>query len=276
MKMLMLSTMMFIITGIIQVNGITHLGSECSQAPNSTRNPVYQQNLRTLLSSLAKNTPLQEGKFLNTSVGNSSNQVHGVAWCRADVSSNTCSECLTRSTSIPLRDCPEIKDLVIWASLCSLRFSNTSFFGELWNSSSSSSSNGHELDEPSVFSRGFAMMEELGRNVSSQPLMFDTSVVDVGNDGKRYGFGQCSRDLSETDCENCFGELLTTYRKFVLNRTGWEMLGVSCGLWYDDVRFDGNYSGLTPTPIGSGGGERWSKGDVILGFVAFLLLHWIA
>ncbi|CAI9292626.1 unnamed protein product [Lactuca saligna] len=107
--------------------------------------------------------------------------------------------------------------------------------------------------------------------------MFDTDVIDVGNDGKRYGLGQCSRDLNKLDCENCLEELLMTYRRYVMNRTGWEMLGVSCGLWYDDVDND---SGLTPTPIGSntGGGERWCKGDyvIILAFVAFLLFHWIA
>lgn len=66
--------------------------------------------------------------FFNTSVGNGSNQVYGLAWCRADVSSDTCSECLNDSISVPLRDCPESKDLEIWSSLCSLRFSNESFF----------------------------------------------------------------------------------------------------------------------------------------------------
>ncbi|KAL7592992.1 cysteine-rich repeat secretory protein 38 [Lactuca sativa] len=275
-KFMLCTLMLFVMTGFVHVNGILHLGSECSQTGNTTGNTIYQANLKTLLDSLVNDSPLQGG-FLNTTIGTGSNQVYGLAWCRADVSPITCSKCLNESISVPLRDCPESKDLVIWSSLCSLRFSNESFFGELWNSSSSSSYGGNTLDEASVFSRGFAMMEALGRNVSDRPLMFDTDVIDAGNDGKRYGLGQCSRDLSKLDCENCLEELLVTYRRFVMNRTGWEMLGVSCGLWYDDVQFSDDDSGLTPTPIGSGVGERLCTGDyVILAFVAFLLFHWIA
>ncbi|KAI7745043.1 hypothetical protein M8C21_000022, partial [Ambrosia artemisiifolia] len=255
--------------------GTTNLGYDCLQARNSTENTVYKSNLRSLLISLATNAPLQDG-FFNTSVGNGSNRVYGLVWCRADASPDTCSKCLNDSISLSLRECPDSKHLVIWSSLCSIRFSNESFFGELWNMSSSSTYGNSGLDDPAVFMRGFSMMETLVRNVSSQPLMFATALIDVGENGERYGLGQCSRDLSKLDCENCFEKLLTSYQDYVLNRTGWEMLGVSCGMWYDNFLFyDNNSSRPNPTPNTSGG-ERWyNQGDMILAFVAMLVLYWI-
>ncbi|KAI7745038.1 hypothetical protein M8C21_000017 [Ambrosia artemisiifolia] len=268
--------MLFVMSGwFCLIDGITHLDPECSQAPNSTANTVYRSNLRTLLNTLATNAPLQDGFFFNTSVGNGSDQVHGLVWCRADASPDTCSKCLEDFISIPLSDCPDIKDLAIWSSSCSLRFSNVSFFGELWNSSSSSIYGTSGLDDPAVFARGFSMMETLVRNVSNGPLMFATDVIDVGENGERYGLGQCSRDLSKLDCENCLEGLLTRYHKSVLNQTEWEMLGVSCGMWYDDLPFfDTNSSRPNPTPDTSGGGERWyNKGDLILAFVGILVSY---
>lgn len=155
----MLWMIFFIWTGFGYLNSrVFIVGSGCSEfqflkARNSTvnTNTVYRTNLKTLLDSLARNVPLQDN-FFNTSFGNGSNQVYGIAWCRADVSHYTCSECLNVSIGVPLRSCPESKHLFVLSSLCSLRFSNKSFSGELWNFSSSAGYNlGKKLDDPSVF-----------------------------------------------------------------------------------------------------------------------------
>ncbi|PWA76292.1 gnk2-like domain-containing protein [Artemisia annua] len=294
MEKLILWTALLIMAGFGYVESITNY--QCSEAENSTVNTVYQANVRNLLDSLVTSAPLQDG-FFNTTVGDGSDQVYGLAWCRADVSPEACSDCLNSSISTPLRDCTESKDMAIWTTLCSLRYSNESFFGKHWTNSSSSTYGYNGLDDPSVFSQGFSMMENIARNVSNQPLMFETRAIDVGANGGRYGLGQCSRDLSKSECENCLEGLLTNYQTYVLNRTGWEMLGVSCGMWYDDVRFYDNNStltprpntiltptpnptltptpnsGLIPTPDTSGGGEIWYKGDVILALVALFVFH---
>ncbi|XP_024961885.1 putative cysteine-rich receptor-like protein kinase 9 [Cynara cardunculus var. scolymus] len=270
----LLWTMWFIIGGFGYVNGVVHLDSECVRAQNSTIDTIYKANLRTVLDFVAKNAPLQGG-FSNASVGNGTNRVHGLGWCRADVSPTACFDCLNKSISIPLRECPESKWFATSSSLCSLRFSNESFFGEVWSHSSSSSYGSKGLDDPLVFSRGFVMMEMLGNSVPNQPMMFQTSVTDVEKNRERYGLGQCSPDVSRSDCRKCLEELLVTYKPYVMNQTKWEMLGVSCGMWYDDVRFYGNSSSLTPAPNASGG-EGLNQRHVIFTFVAFLVLQWIA
>ncbi|GJS66501.1 cysteine-rich repeat secretory protein 38-like protein [Tanacetum coccineum] len=87
----------------------------------------------------------------------------------------------------------------------------------------------------------------------SQPLVFETGAINVGENGGagRYGLGQCSRDLSKSECENSPNSTLSQ----TLNPT----LTLTPNL------------GLTPTPGTSGSGERWYKGDVILTLVAFLV-----
>ncbi|XP_076948851.1 antimicrobial ginkbilobin-2-like protein [Bidens hawaiensis] len=308
MDNLMICVMLLILSGVCHIDGATHLGPECLDALNPNVTTVYKTNLKTLLGSLVVNAPLQGG-FFNTSVGNGSGRVYGLGWCRADASPITCSNCLNDSISTSFKECPESISLAIWSSLCNIRFSNNIFFGELWNSSSSSTYGNHGLDDPDVFTRGFSMMETLVRNVSKASQMYPTDVIDVGNNRERYGLGQCSQDLSESDCVKCLGELLTTYQTYVLNRTGWEMLGVSCGMWYDDFEFYDNDSRPnipSPNPSGIsvyflrvnnfffffviysdndcinscdvGCGKRWyKKGDMILALVAILVLYnWIS
>ncbi|PWA33836.1 gnk2-like domain-containing protein [Artemisia annua] len=275
MEKFIIWAILIIMAGFGYVEGVTYLSSECSQADrNSTVNTVYRENLRNLLGSLVNNAPLQNGYF-NNSVGNGSNQVYGLAWCRGDVSPQTCSKCLTESIDIPLTECPDIKDMAIWTSFCNLRFSNESFFGKEWNSSDSFATYGSNgLDNPSVFSQGFSMMETLARNASNQPLKFEMGVISVGGNRERFGLAQCSRDLRQSDCENCLEDLLMTYKTYVLNRTGWEMQSVSCGMWYYDVPIYHD-SGMAQAPNTSGGGEIWHKGDVILALVAFLVFYLI-
>ncbi|GKB23167.1 cysteine-rich repeat secretory protein 38-like protein [Tanacetum coccineum] len=104
MEKFIIWAILIIMAGFGNVEGVTHLSSECSQTDrNSSVNTIYRTNLRNLLGSLVNNAPLQSGYF-NNSVGNGSNQVYGLAWCRGDVSPQTCSECLTESISIPLTE----------------------------------------------------------------------------------------------------------------------------------------------------------------------------
>ncbi|GMY27812.1 cysteine-rich repeat secretory protein 38-like [Fagus crenata] len=57
-----------------------------------------------------------------------------------------------------------------------------------------------DYDDPAVFSNGLSLMSGLASTAPKQPLMFQASVMDVGQRGKRYGMAQCTRDISWTDC----------------------------------------------------------------------------
>ncbi|XP_022005061.1 cysteine-rich repeat secretory protein 38-like [Helianthus annuus] len=97
------------------------------------------------------------------------------------------------------------------------------------------------------------MMEELASTVPDHPLMYQAAEIDVGVNGKRYGLAQCGRDLSKVSCQNCLEDRLATCISYVQNRTGWEIVGFGCSMWYfSNISEDltpSNYSELPPNAI---------------------------
>ena len=92
------------------------------------------------------------------------------------------------------------------------------------------------------FSNGLSLMSGLASTAPKQPLMFQASVMDVGQRGKRYGMAQCTRDISWTDCGKCLDAQLVTFRAIIGNKRGWEIYGSNCFMWYHDFQFYSNIS----------------------------------
>ncbi|KAJ0807684.1 putative Gnk2-like domain-containing protein [Helianthus annuus] len=183
-------------------------GSGHGQCSSTTT--TFAKNKRNLLDLLIKNTPLHDG-FYNSSVGSNSDQVYGVAQCKANISSNVCANCL--NSSITLFDgCSESPEIESIHSLCITKITNKNIFG-VWTNSSTATYGNQGLEDPLVFSKGFAMMEDLASNAPYQPLMYQAAVTDVG------GLGRWKKG----------------FRSYVENRTEWEILGSSCSMWYSNV-----------------------------------------
>ncbi|KAL4562447.1 hypothetical protein LXL04_034652 [Taraxacum kok-saghyz] len=220
MERLVLLTLLFLFT----------LGSCHAQCLNVSSN--FNTNMRNLLDLLTKNAPLRNG-FYETSIGNKSDQVYGVVQCKSNISAKDCANCLKSKTE-SLDSCPESTSMATLSTFCTLKFSDENLSG-VWDNFSSASFGVNGLDNPSVFSKGYSMMEGLATTVPDQPLMYQATDVDLGGDGKRYGLAQCNRDMSKLNCQNCLEDRLVNYRSYLENRTGWEILGISCSMWYSNV-----------------------------------------
>nr|GEX45258.1 hypothetical protein [Tanacetum cinerariifolium] len=219
MMKLLLFTALFLIK-----LGFSH--SQCSS--ESTK---FKTNLRTLLDLLSKNAPLHDG-FYNASVGNKPDQVFGILHCRPNISRNDCANCYR----YPIQDsdsCPK-KEKETLSDSCTMKYSEENFFGN-WSQSSVATYGNNGMDDPLVFSKGFFMMQDLARTVPDQTLMYQAAEIDVGVNGKRYGLVQCGRDLSKLNCQNCLERRFRNLRSYTENRTGWEILGVGCSMWYYNV-----------------------------------------
>ncbi|KAL7617524.1 hypothetical protein Lser_V15G04529 [Lactuca serriola] len=234
MVRVVLLTLLFLIT-------LDSCHGKCSNVSSS-----FNTNFRTLLDLLTKNAPLRNG-FYETSVGNKSDQVYGVVQCKANISSSNCANCLKSNTE-SFDGCPEGRSMATISTFCTLKFSDENFFG-VWDNFSSASFGHNGLDNPSVFSKGYLMMQDLASTVPDQPLMYQATDVNLGEEGKRYGLAQCSRDLSKLNCQNCLEDRLENYRSYVENRTGWEILGISCSMWYSNVSdaYSPGVTALTPS-----------------------------
>ncbi|XP_038689950.1 cysteine-rich repeat secretory protein 38-like isoform X2 [Tripterygium wilfordii] len=218
-------------------------GSECSEAESAATQNSFQTNLNSLLNSLPTSVS-PHGGFYKTSAGKDSDKIYGLVQCRGDVSAADCANCTKESTKAALQDCPRSKKVKVWFKWCFLRYSDENFFG-IWDQSSVALTNDTNFEDSSMVSKGLNFMDELASTAPEQPLMFQTAVLDGGESGKRYGMGQCIRDISRSDCSRCLDAQLVTFRTTIGNKRGWEIYGSSCSMWYHDFQFYFNIS----TPV---------------------------
>lgn len=210
--------------------------------------------------------------FYKTRVGKDLDRIYGIFQCRGDISSSDCANCTSESVKIALEACPSSRDVTIWFRWCMVRYSNESIFG-VWEKSSMETSSGNGTDDPVVSSKGLSMMTGLSLTAPNQAHMFQYSVIDVGQGGRRYGMAQCRRDVSKSDCGKCLDGQLVTFQADIANQRGWEIYGLSCSMWYHDFQFYSNISTL-----GTSGTQRaWHEGAVAaivtFSLSAFLSLH---
>jgi hypothetical protein len=219
-------------------------GSQCSESDRATTSSEYEANLSGILNSLAANGPIHDG-FYTAEAGKGANKIYGLAQCRGDISAADCAACIKNVTMV--QGCSNSRNATLWFTWCFLRYSNTSFFGE-WDQSGMASYNDTNFEDPKVVSEALNFTNTLVSTTPSQPLMYQTAVLDVGQNGKRYGMAQCTRDLSKSDCGMCLEFQLVTYKNSVGNKRSWDIYGFSCSLWYHDYQF---YNISTP----ANGGE---------------------
>lgn len=87
-------------------------------------------------------------------------------------------------------------------------------------------------------------MSELAATAPKQPLRFQTAILDVGKQCKRYGMAQCPRDTSSSNCGECLNFEAEFFRRTIENKTYMEVYGKSCSMWYkyNDYQFYFNIS----------------------------------
>ena len=119
-----------IITKAQNLNNPNYLHHVCDDTTTSTT--TYKDNLNTLLSSLASNATSNSIGFFNASAGLEPDDVYGLFFCRGDLSTEVCQNCVANATKdIVQRRCPTQKVALIWYDECFLRYSNKTMFSTM-------------------------------------------------------------------------------------------------------------------------------------------------
>ncbi|XP_060671710.1 cysteine-rich receptor-like protein kinase 10 isoform X2 [Ziziphus jujuba] len=177
---------------------------------NYTANSTYHANLNTLLTSLFSNEPDINGygAFQSSSHGRNPDKAYAIGLCRGDVEPDVCRRCLTNSTNLLTKLCPNQKEAIGWYDQCMLRYSNRSIYGIketdpaffIWNTQNASSDvDAFQRDVQSLF-------EDLSsRAVAGGSLrkFAAGSRIAANNFQTIYGIAQCTPDLSDVDCNDC-------------------------------------------------------------------------
>ncbi|XP_042478339.1 cysteine-rich receptor-like protein kinase 10 isoform X2 [Macadamia integrifolia] len=224
---------------VITINGFCSAAPLYSYCPNPAQyaqNSTFESNLKLLLLSLSSNTSISGG-FYNTSVGNDTNQVYGLALCRGDVNSSVCQNCVEQASVEILSSCPLKEDAIIWYENCQLRYSYQRFFSVMvyagkyppWNDLQPNVSN------PQKFYQILnGLLNEVISQIASQNSdpMFSTRNATAPGIGIVVGMAQCTWDISRNDCENCLRDAMGDLKGYYSTRQGGMILDTSCDLMF--------------------------------------------
>ncbi|KAE8664485.1 Cysteine-rich receptor-like protein kinase 25 [Hibiscus syriacus] len=220
--------------------------------PNNTTfsgNSTYQANRDSLLSSLSSNGSRANG-FYNTTSGGGADKVYGLFLCRGDLSTTVCQGCVTFAADDISRRCPVETTAVVWYDECLLRYSNYSIFSRVVEAPTFALANSQNATDLDRFNRQLqAVMNETeteAANASPGAKKFATRKVEANFSSalNLYTLGQCTRDLSSTDCDNCLRFVISNLPR---GSQGGRRLTPSCNVIYETYPFY-NQTAVAPPP----------------------------
>ncbi|XP_043705481.1 cysteine-rich repeat secretory protein 38-like [Telopea speciosissima] len=231
---------------VITINGSCSadpLLSFCTNPAQYKQNSTFESNLKLLLLYLSSNTSVSGG-FYNTSVGNGTDHVYGLALCRGDVTRDVCQNCMENASREILSSCPMKEDAIIWYEYCQLRYSYQNFFSVMvyagkyppWNDQQRNVSNPYKFSQ--ILN---GLLNELISQVASlnSDPMFAIRDASASGIGKVVGRAQCTWDISRGDCENCLRNAMGDLEGYCSTRQGGMILDSSCDLMFQVLTSNG-------------------------------------
>ncbi|CAH9103957.1 unnamed protein product [Cuscuta europaea] len=223
-------------------NGLKIAAQTCSQtAGNFTANSTYAANRALLFSKLSTNITSSYGLFINTTVGRGVDKIYGIALCRADSTSETCTKCVTTGTKNLTDVCPNQMEAIVWASEgsvpCIVRYSNRSFFGELEFSPNTivARTDVFEADEVSPFRKILdPHVSSLIANASQgTKIKYASGQTNLPSFQTIYATAQCTPDLSQSDCGSCLTRIVGDFQSCCGKNKGGASYNPNCLFRWD-------------------------------------------
>lgn len=208
---------------------------QSSVPPSST----YQTNLNNVISSLSSDSASSNGFGNRTSGTDQDNMVYGLYLCRGDVNTSLCHSCVQNSSILLKQHCPNNASAILWYPFCLLRYSNKSFFGKLtitpripmFDAKQNYTSAGEFDSDARILMNGLIQMG------SEAALMFGTHMFNINGTQRRYGWVQCSRDITSEECRTCLSNLLDNVEDCCEGKRVWRVFSPSCIMMYETQPF---------------------------------------
>ncbi|KAF3954336.1 hypothetical protein CMV_020305 [Castanea mollissima] len=176
--------------------------------------------------------------FYNTSIGDYPNTVYGQALCRGDVNSTICQNCIQNESQEILTLCKS-EDAMIWFELCQVRYSYQIFFSLMVYTGKYPQNLEQKSSDPIHYNE---VLTYLFNNISTEASydpskrMFATGEIKFSTE-TIYGLVQCTRDMSEDNCNSC---LLSAYGDFetcCFSLRGGTLLSRNCNMRFETYQF---------------------------------------
>jgi hypothetical protein len=234
----MVSIFVFSLALLVQMVLGANLFNQClNDSGNFTSNSTYVKNLNKLLKDLKSKSPATG--FHTGSVGQSPDQVFGLAQCRGDISEGECQACINEATHDSHNLCPNAKAAMLWYDTCFLRYSQVEFTGTV------ASGSGAFLPNFPNASHAFAqsaisLLSNLSQEASVASKLFAPGETNPKNSDEIFGLVDCTRDLSSFLCKFCIDALVNALRddkNVIGTRLGGRIITASCTIRYETFSF---------------------------------------
>ncbi|MBA0800102.1 hypothetical protein Gohar_010562 [Gossypium harknessii] len=206
---------------------------------NFTSNSTYETNLNQLLSSFSLNT-LNDRGFYNFSSGQGSTIANAVAFCRGDLNSSDCFNCINDAYQELRNRCPYRIEAIIWYDYCTFRYTDRSIFGVrdvdpyffMWNS--------NNVSNVDAFNQALGSLMDKLRDVvqvGTSLGKFATGSILVTPFQTIYARVQCSNDLTQYGCRSCLSQAIVYIPRCCDSKQGGRVSLPSCNFRFEIVRF---------------------------------------
>ncbi|RYR32487.1 hypothetical protein Ahy_A10g047047 isoform D [Arachis hypogaea] len=253
-----------------------YVGDDCKNSTEESLTSGFKTNLSSVLSWLSSDAATSKG-YNHTAIGTATGDaVYGLYDCRGDVTGTFCQFCVFEAASDIVRRCPNRSSAVIWYNYCILRYSNHDFFGNLtitpsWQfpGTKNTTNSTQELQKAETYMQSLIKNATVETNLLYAMGEFNSG----GSSGERYGFVQCSRDLTSDQCRQCLNAMLDQVPKCCATKVGWQVGAPSCLIKYDDFMFYKITTSQAPSPsFNSGNNKGTSKTKTLIIIIVSVLV----
>ncbi|GAB4831041.1 hypothetical protein Ancab_040223 [Ancistrocladus abbreviatus] len=244
----------FLLVGSVSAQDtVPIMNVSCSNSGNYTPNSEYRYNLDNLIGKLSSESSVTG--FYNGSFGESPNQVYALYFCPGDTNQQLCHSCVQNATSTIVNKCPNQIGATLWYDSCLIRYSNESFFGKLDSSDEWGMYLMQNITNVSVTSFMQVVNNTLNQisvraaNGDQLGRKFATQEVNVSSSLKLYALGQCTPDLSASDCRLCLTECTDVVVNYTYGKSFSRIFcGTNCYIRYEIYPFFDQTVVEAPTP----------------------------
>ncbi|CAI9099602.1 OLC1v1036450C1 [Oldenlandia corymbosa var. corymbosa] len=219
---------------------------------NSTDGQTYRNNLNSLLSALKSNAARPNG-FYNFTAGTGAATVYGFFLCQGGITTSDCQGCTINAGRDILGNCGDKKQAVLWYDSCMMRYSNESIFSVLnLNNSYTQYKPGNAKNQTLLdraLNESFSQIATRAANEdpnSGFKLAFQEANYTSNDNTKLYAMGQCTPDLSSSDCGTCLNSAISYMFDCCSGQEGVRVLLPSCFIRYETFPF---YQLPSPPPL---------------------------
>ncbi|TXG47177.1 hypothetical protein EZV62_026471 [Acer yangbiense] len=215
------SCLLIVSISLAVMNGGTEF--YCHDTGNFTSDGPFDNNRNLILSSLASYITINNGGFIETSIGEDLDNIYALALCRGDNPTNEiCVSCVKATSKDIMTKCPHQKEAFMWGGgefPCLVHHADHSISGKLDLPPVRIEYGGNLTEHVKLNLTEFdqiwgSLMDDLVKKVSwgSISFKFVTKEAKLNAFQMIYSLMQCTLDLSQSDCDICLRQSVADFQ----------------------------------------------------------------